>query len=229
MPDPDPTRQDTPPARAALHLADAAELLGRHLPDWPPTFRPRELAALLAGGWRKEAAAAYRRWQRRIDDGIARGLLIAEPAAALRKPPAGERWVYEAIALAKESVALRARAGITRAAAARWLREIDEEPSAVARAWIGAEWRPLADRKYPSPAQEDSKAFAKAGAAARHHENRAIKDDIQRWYSDHRCEFDSYEAAANAADKARYWPVKRSTILRHIQSIGAKLNSEQQR
>ena len=229
MPDPDPTRQDMPPARAALHLADAAELLGRHLPDWPPTFRPRELAALLAGGWRKEAAAAYRRWQRRIDDGIARGLLIAEPAAAVPRTPAGERWVHEAIALAKESVALRVRAGITRAAAARWLQAIGCDPPAVVRAWIGAEWRPLADREDPIPAHGDIKAFAKAGADARHRENRAIKDEIQRWYIDHRYDFDSYEAAADAADEANYWPVKRSTILRHIQSIGANLNSEQQR
>ena len=228
MPDPDPTRQDTPPARAALHLADAAELLGRHLPDWPPTFRPRELAALLAGGRREKAA--YRRWQRRIDDAIARGLLIAEPAAAPAKLPSGDGWdLPEAIARAKEAAALRARAGITRAAAARWLREIDEEPSAVARAWIGAEWLPLADREDPSPVHEDIKAFARAGATARHRENRAIKDEIQRWYIDRRYDFDSYEAAADAADEANYWPVKRSTILRHIQSIGAKLNSEQQR
>ena len=189
MPDPDPTRQGTPPERAALHLADAAELLGRHLTVWPPTFRPRELAALLAGGRREKAA--YRRWQRRIDLAIYRGQLIAEPAAALRKPaaalrkpPAGEGWLPEAIARAKDSVALRECSEVTRDAAARWLQAIGEEPPAVVLAWIGAKWRPPAEK--PRQVIPDwipiARAFAQQWMRDRERETgvRPNKDEIAK-------------------------------------------------
>jgi len=121
-----------------MHLTDASAMLNRHLPEWPPTFKPRDLAALLAGGWREKAACAQ--WRRRIDDAMRRGLLAdALPAAAPAKPAAGDDWLQTTIARAKQAADIAGRAEISRAAAARWLHALGEDLSPAVLAWLGDE------------------------------------------------------------------------------------------
>jgi hypothetical protein len=140
---------ETTPERAALLLADARRFADIKSETWPEELQPGQLAALIAGGYKGDRLADFRRWRDRLRFAIE----CAPPVLAVRterKPP-GSPWMlggmpkpwgrdaFGCVTFA-ESKALE-RHFIASAAAAAWLDAIGETPTEHVRAWLGDECR----------------------------------------------------------------------------------------
>lgn len=137
----------------ALLLAEAKIIANARFSEWPDEFSPAQVAALMAGGWRREYRASYSTWLSVVTSSLLNSTLIArsvpqKSVATLRNAdslraggrfgdtrfPIGDRISVRAVYT--ETRTPPPRRYVDRKACADWLRSIREQPSEHISEWL---------------------------------------------------------------------------------------------
>lgn len=111
----------------ALLLAEAQGIAAFQA-AWPEEFEPQQIAALLAGGRRRENRSAYCTWERAVSSGIKNGIL---PVRSEERP---NPW-FNSRRFPDSSPTSQSRF-ISRRACEAWLKAIGQEPSEHIAEWL---------------------------------------------------------------------------------------------
>jgi hypothetical protein len=156
---------DVPPKKCpVLLLAEARRIANASFTDWPNEFSPKQIAALMAGGWKGEHKTLYQDWCRVVESAIKAGTLFARsetqaPITITRDADAlsdRQRFVMNLFPVHDgihtrlvytETKTLPPKRYVDREACANWLAAIDAQPSEYIAEWLRVDNRNRLERR----------------------------------------------------------------------------------